>query len=69
MTGYDPHSTDVSGTATISDVSPEDDITYTVEADGYNTDMTRVGVAGNPTDEVKRVYSIVLKADMSNISG
>jgi Xaa-Pro dipeptidase len=31
--------------------------------DGYNTDMTRVGVAGKPTDEVERVYSIVLKAE------
>ncbi|MFW9843325.1 MAG: M24 family metallopeptidase [Candidatus Thorarchaeota archaeon] len=35
--------------------------------DGYNTDMTRVGVAGEPTDEVKRVYSIVLKAEETAI--
>jgi Xaa-Pro dipeptidase len=26
---------------------------------GYNTDMTRVGVAGEPTDEQKRVHSVV----------
>ncbi|MGD9396145.1 MAG: Xaa-Pro peptidase family protein [Candidatus Thorarchaeota archaeon] len=30
--------------------------------DGYNTDMTRVGVVGSPTEEVKRVYSTVLQA-------
>jgi Xaa-Pro aminopeptidase len=30
--------------------------------DGYNTDMTRVGVAGAPTEELKRVYSTVLNA-------
>ncbi|TFG30974.1 aminopeptidase P family protein [Candidatus Thorarchaeota archaeon] len=35
--------------------------------DGYNTDMTRVGVAGNPTEEVTRVYSIVLRAEESAI--
>ena len=35
--------------------------------DGYNTDMTRVGVAGEPTDEVERVYSIVLKAEETAI--
>ncbi len=29
---------------------------------GYNTDMTRVGVVGEPTDEQKKVYSIVLHA-------
>ncbi len=27
--------------------------------EGYNTDMTRVGVVGPPTEEVERVYSIV----------
>lgn len=31
--------------------------------DGYNTDMTRVGVAGEPTAEVEQVYSIVLRAE------
>lgn len=36
--------------------------------DGYNTDMTRVGVVGNPTDEIKRVYSIVRKAEETAIS-
>lgn len=30
--------------------------------DGYNTDMTRVGVAGPPTKELERVYSTVLNA-------
>ena len=30
--------------------------------DGYNTDMTRVGVVGEPTEEVTRVYSTVLHA-------
>ena len=35
--------------------------------DGYNTDMTRVGVAGESTDEVERVYSIVLKAEETAI--
>jgi len=30
--------------------------------DGYNTDMTRVGVVGSPTEEIERVYSIVLQA-------
>jgi Xaa-Pro aminopeptidase len=30
--------------------------------DGYNTDMTRVGVVGSPTEEIERVYSTVLKA-------
>ena len=29
---------------------------------GYNTDMTRVGVVGEPTEEVKRVHSTVLLA-------
>lgn len=35
--------------------------------DGYNTDMTRVGVAGKPTEEIERVYSIVLKAEETAI--
>lgn len=35
--------------------------------DGYNTDMTRVGVAGEPTEEIERVYSIVLKAEETAI--
>ena len=35
--------------------------------DGYNTDMTRVGVAGTPTEEIERVYSIVLKAEETAI--
>ncbi len=30
--------------------------------DGYNTDMTRVGVTGDPTDVLERVYSTVLRA-------
>ncbi|MFW9788758.1 MAG: M24 family metallopeptidase [Candidatus Thorarchaeota archaeon] len=30
--------------------------------DGYNTDMTRVGVVGSPTEELERVYSTVLHA-------
>ncbi|MBE0525298.1 MAG: M24 family metallopeptidase, partial [Candidatus Thorarchaeota archaeon] len=36
--------------------------------DGYNTDMTRVGVAGKPTDEVEIVHSIVLKAEETAIA-
>ena len=35
--------------------------------DGYNTDMTRVGVAGEPTDEQKKVHSIVLSANETAI--
>lgn len=31
--------------------------------DGYNTDMTRVGVVGEPNDEQEEVYSIVLRAE------
>lgn len=31
--------------------------------DGYNTDMTRVGVVGTPTKQMKRVYSVVLNAE------
>ena len=30
--------------------------------DGYNTDMTRVGVVGSPSEELERVYSTVLQA-------
>ena len=30
--------------------------------DGYNTDMTRVAVVGEPSDEQQRVYSVVLRA-------
>ena len=30
--------------------------------DGYNTDMTRVGVVGEPTEEIKQVHSTVLLA-------
>jgi len=32
------------------------------ELEGYNTDMTRVGVVGTPTEEIKHVFSIVLHA-------
>jgi Xaa-Pro dipeptidase len=35
--------------------------------DGYNTDMTRVGVAGEPTNDQKNVHSIVLRANESAI--
>jgi Xaa-Pro dipeptidase len=35
---------------------------------GYNTDMTRVGVAGPPTDEQKKIHSIVLEAEQTAIS-
>ncbi len=31
--------------------------------EGYNTDQTRVGVVGEPTEEMERVYDIVLKAE------
>ncbi len=34
---------------------------------GYNTDMTRVAVVGEPNDEQKRVHSIVLKAEQTAI--
>ncbi|TFH07357.1 MAG: aminopeptidase P family protein, partial [Candidatus Thorarchaeota archaeon] len=34
---------------------------------GYNTDMTRVGIAGEPTTEIERVYSIVRKAEETAI--
>lgn len=30
--------------------------------DGYNTDMTRVGVVGDPTEEIQAVHSTVLQA-------
>jgi Xaa-Pro aminopeptidase len=30
--------------------------------EGYNTDMTRVGVVGSPSEELERVYSTVLHA-------
>ncbi|MFX1484957.1 MAG: M24 family metallopeptidase [Promethearchaeota archaeon] len=30
--------------------------------EGYNTDMTRVGVVGEPSEEIQRVYSTVLLA-------
>ncbi|MFX1482852.1 MAG: M24 family metallopeptidase [Promethearchaeota archaeon] len=30
--------------------------------EGYNTDMTRVGVAGEPSEEITHVHSIVLRA-------
>ncbi|TFG28524.1 aminopeptidase P family protein [Candidatus Thorarchaeota archaeon] len=36
--------------------------------DGYNTDMTRVGVAGTPTEEMKRVHSIVTRAEETSIA-
>ncbi|MHA2140626.1 MAG: M24 family metallopeptidase [Candidatus Thorarchaeota archaeon] len=35
--------------------------------DGYNTDMTRVGVVGAPSDEQERVHSIVLEAQQEAI--
>jgi Xaa-Pro dipeptidase len=35
--------------------------------DGYNTDMTRVGVMGEPTEEIELVYSIVRKAEETAI--
>jgi Xaa-Pro dipeptidase len=35
--------------------------------DGYNTDMTRVGVVGSPTDEQVQVHSIVLEAQQAAI--
>ena len=36
--------------------------------DGYNTDMTRTGVAGEPTKEVENIHSIVLKAEEAAIA-
>ncbi|MHA2117960.1 MAG: M24 family metallopeptidase [Candidatus Thorarchaeota archaeon] len=35
--------------------------------DGYNTDMTRVGVVGAPSEEQELIHSIVLKAQQSAI--
>ncbi|TXT55144.1 MAG: hypothetical protein BAJATHORv1_40053 [Candidatus Thorarchaeota archaeon] len=35
---------------------------------GYNTDMTRVGVVGEPTNELDTVYSTVLNAEETAIS-
>jgi Xaa-Pro dipeptidase len=35
--------------------------------EGYNTDMTRVGVVGEPSDEQLRVHSIVLNAQQAAI--
>jgi len=35
--------------------------------DGYNTDMTRVGVVGEPMEEIEQVYSIVRKAEETAI--
>jgi Xaa-Pro dipeptidase len=35
--------------------------------DGYNTDMTRVGIVGDPTDEQAKVHSIVLEAQQEAI--
>ncbi len=29
---------------------------------GYNTDMTRMGVVGDPSDELEKIYSVVLAA-------
>ncbi|MFW9944957.1 MAG: M24 family metallopeptidase, partial [Candidatus Sifarchaeia archaeon] len=34
---------------------------------GYNTDMTRVGVAGLPSDELKQIHSVVLQAQENAI--
>ncbi|MBD3405396.1 MAG: M24 family metallopeptidase [Candidatus Lokiarchaeota archaeon] len=34
---------------------------------GYNTDMTRVGVVGEPTDELETVYATVLNAEETAI--
>jgi Xaa-Pro dipeptidase len=35
--------------------------------DGYNTDQTRVGVVGEPSEDMSEVYSIVLKAEETAI--
>jgi Xaa-Pro dipeptidase len=35
--------------------------------DGYNTDMTRVGVVGEPTEDIELVFSIVRKAEETAI--
>ncbi len=34
---------------------------------GYHTDMTRVGVAGPPSEEQRRIHSVVLKAQQTSI--
>ncbi|MFX0108594.1 MAG: M24 family metallopeptidase [Candidatus Hodarchaeota archaeon] len=34
---------------------------------GYNTDMTRVGVVGSPSDDQEKIHSIVLKAGQTAI--
>jgi len=34
---------------------------------GYNTDMTRVGVVGTPSEEQERIYSIVVRAQEAAI--
>ncbi|MHA2349855.1 MAG: M24 family metallopeptidase [Candidatus Thorarchaeota archaeon] len=36
--------------------------------DGYNTDMTRVGVASEPTEEQEKVHSVVLRAQETALS-
>lgn len=36
---------------------------------GYNTDMTRVGVAGPPSEEQKHIHSVVLEAQQNAIEG
>jgi len=36
--------------------------------DGYNTDMTRCGVVGEPTKEIESIHSIVLKAEEAAIA-
>jgi Xaa-Pro dipeptidase len=35
--------------------------------DGYNTDMTRVGIMGEPSDELELIYSVVRKAEETAI--
>jgi Xaa-Pro dipeptidase len=37
------------------------------EVEGYNTDITRVAVAGKPSSEQESVYSVVLKAQQAAI--
>ncbi|UCH04591.1 MAG: aminopeptidase P family protein [Candidatus Thorarchaeota archaeon] len=36
---------------------------------GYNTDMTRMGVAGPPSDEQRHIHSVVLEAQENAIEG
>ena len=38
------------------------------KVDGYCSDMTRTVAIGNPTDEMKEVYNIVLKAQLNAIA-